>query len=155
MLDVKLQELLAPVVTALGYELWGIERLSQGRRTLLLRVYIDNPKGITLDDCEQVSYQLSGVLDVEDPIAGRYTLEVSSPGLDRPLFTLEHFKRFIGHQVKVKVVPPLQARQNFVGILQKVEDLNVIILVDGLEYHLPYPQIAKARLVPEWYPQSR
>ena len=150
MQDATLQELLAPVVTALGYELLGIERLSRGQRTSIVRLYIDSPQGITLDDCERVSYQVSGVLDVENPIVGSYTLEVSSPGIDRPLFTLEHFKRFIGHQIKIRLAHPVQTRRHFTGILQKVEDLNVTIMVEGREYHLPYHQIEKARLVPRW-----
>lgn len=150
MQDVKLQELLVPVVTALGYELLGIERLSQGQRTSIVRIYIDSPQGITLDDCERVSYQVSGVLDVENPITGSYTLEVSSPGIDRPLFTLEHFKRFIGHKIKIRLTHPVQTRRHFTGILQKVEELNVTIVVDGIEYNLPYHQIDKARLVPDW-----
>lgn len=149
MLDKQLQELLAPVVTALGYELVGIVRLSQGGHNVLLRVYIDSPVGITLSDCELVSYQVSGVLEVNDPIPGHYTLEVSSPGLDRPLFTLDHFRNEIGHKVRVHLNRPINARRNFTGILQRIQDCNVIIVADGTEYSLPYEEIREANIVPE------
>jgi ribosome maturation factor RimP len=149
-LDNELQNLLSPVVTALGYELVGVVRLSQGRHQMLLRVYIDSPDGIKIEDCERVSYQVSGVLDVHDPIAKEYTLEVSSPGLDRPLFTLEHFIQFIGHQAKVSLARPMEGRRHFTGILQRVQDRNVIVSVEGMEYLLPYDQIDKAHLVPSF-----
>ncbi|WP_062154691.1 ribosome maturation factor RimP [Beggiatoa leptomitoformis] len=149
MFDTKLQSLLEPTVTALGYELVGIDRLSQGLRGILLRVYIDSPTGITLDDCERVSRQVSGVLDVEDPIKSHYTLEISSPGLDRPLFMLEQFSRFIGRQVNIRLNKPLGTRRNFAGLLQGVQDQHILLVVEGTEYSLPYEQIDKARLVPE------
>jgi len=144
LLDNQLQQLLAPIITGLGYELVGVERLSP----MLLRVYIDHPDGITISDCERVSYQVSGVLDVQNPIKGRYTLEVSSPGLDRPLFTLDHFRRFVGHKVKVTLGQPKDGRRHFTGLLQKIEDRNVIVVVDEMEYCLPYEKIDKAHLVP-------
>jgi ribosome maturation factor RimP len=147
LIDESLQQLLAPTITALGYELFAVERLSQGRRASLLRIYIDRPTGISVRDCEKVSYQVSGILEVEDPISGAYTLEVSSPGLDRPLFTLDHFIRFIGHQITVRLTRPLETRRNFTGLLQRVEGRNVIMVTDGTEYCLPYEQIDKARLV--------
>lgn len=144
LLDNQLQQLLAPIITGLGYELIGIERFSQ----TLLRVYIDHPKGISISDCERVSYQVSGVLDVQEPIKGSYTLEVSSPGWNRPLFTLEHFKSFVGHKVKVTLIQPKEGRRHFTGLLQAIEDRNVIIVADGMEYCLPYEKIDKAHLVP-------
>lgn len=149
MLDVTLQQLLAPAITALGYELFAVERLAQGRYSSILRVYIDGPDGITIDDCERVSYQVSGILDVEDPIKGSYTLEVSSPGLDRPLFTLDHFLRFVGRKIHVKLTQPLDSRRHFTGMLQRVEGQNVILQTEDTEYNLPYPHIDKARLVLE------
>lgn len=148
MLDTVLQQLLAPSIMALGYELLGIERLPQGRRGVLLRLYIDSPEGITLADCEQVSYQVSGILEVEEPIRGAYTLEVSSPGLDRPLFTLAHFERFIGHQVTVKLTQPLDTRRTFTGKLLQIDGRYLMIEVDGTTYRLLYDQVDKARLVP-------
>ena len=149
MLDNQLQQLLIPIVTGLGYELVGVERLSQGGHQTLLRIYIDQPNGISLSDCERVSYQVSGVLDVHEQIQDHYTLEVSSPGLDRPLFTLEHFRRFIGCKVKVRLSQPKEGRRHFTGLLQTVEDRNVIVVADETEYNLPYDKIDKAHLVPD------
>jgi ribosome maturation factor RimP len=144
LLDTALQQLLAPTITALGYELWGIERLSQGT---LIRIYIDSPHGISLDDCERVSYQISGILDVQDPIPNHYTLEVSSPGAERPLFTLEHFKRFLSNRIDVRLTRPLETRRHFTGILKQVADNHIIITVEEKDYTLPYELIDKAHLV--------
>nr|MBO2510156.1 ribosome maturation factor RimP [Gammaproteobacteria bacterium] len=144
-----LQGLLAPVVEALGYECWGIEFLSQGRHSLL-RVYIDKPDGILVDDCEVVSRQISGVLDVEDPISSEYTLEVSSPGMDRPLFKLEQFARHAGEQVKIRLRIPFEGRRNFQGLLRGVEEQDVVVLVDDHEYLLPIDSIDKANIVPRF-----
>ncbi|QRY79593.1 ribosome maturation factor RimP [Pseudomonas sp. PDNC002] len=145
----QLQALLAPVVEALGYECWGLEFISQGRHSLL-RVYIDRPEGILVDDCEIVSRQISGILDVEDPISGEYTLEVSSPGMDRPLFTLEQFALYVGEQVKIKLRTPFERRRNFQGILRGVEEQDVVILVDDHEYLLPVDSIDKANIIPRF-----
>jgi ribosome maturation factor RimP len=147
LLDKELQKLLAPVVTALGYELIGVIRLSQGSSSVVLRVYIDHPDGINLVDCERVSYQVNGVLSVSNPIKGHYTLEVSSPGLERPLFTLAHFIRFVGHKVKVHLTQPVHARRNFTGTLQRVQGHDVMVMVCQTEYSLPYDQIDKAHIV--------
>lgn len=143
----QLQALLAPVVEALGYECWGVEFISQGKHSLL-RVYIDHANGILVDDCEKVSRQLSGVLDVEDPISVEYTLEVSSPGMDRPLFTLEHFARYVGEQVKIKLRSPFEGRRNFQGVLRGVEEQDVVVLVDDHEYLLPIDAVDKANIIP-------
>lgn len=145
----QLQALLAPVVEALGYECWGIEFLSQGRHSLL-RVYIDHSNGILIDDCEKVSRQISGVLDVEDPISNEYTLEVSSPGMDRPLFTLEQFARCAGEQVKIRLRSPFEGRRNFQGLLRGIEDQDVVVLVDDHEYLLPIDLIDKANIIPRF-----
>lgn len=145
----QLHTLLAPVVEALGFECWGIEFISQGRHSLL-RVYIDHENGILVDDCEKVSRQLSGVLDVEDPITSEYTLEVSSPGMDRPLFTLEQFARHIGEQVKIRLRSPFDGRRNFQGVLKGVEEQDVIVQVDDHEYLLPIEQVEKANIIP-WF----
>ncbi len=149
MLDKELQKLLAPTIMALGYELVGVMRLSQGGHGVLLRIYIDSPNGITLSDCGKVSHQVDGVLSVDSPIQGHYTLEVSSPGLERPLFTLEHFIRFVGHKVKIHLIRPKDGRRNFIGTLQKVQDSDVVIMVDGIEYNLPFERIDKAHIVSE------
>lgn len=145
----QLQAMLAPVVEALGYECWGIEFISQGRHSLL-RVYIDHANGIQVDDCEKVSRQVSGVLDVEDPISSEYTLEVSSPGMDRPLFTLEQFAKHAGEQVKIKLRSPFEGRRNFQGLLKGVEEQDVIVQADEHEYLLPVDSIEKANIIPRF-----
>ncbi|MFW4779621.1 ribosome maturation factor RimP [Pseudomonas aeruginosa] len=145
----QLQALLAPVVEALGYECWGVEFISQGRHSVL-RVYIDRPEGILIDDCEAVSRQVSGILDVEDPISGEYTLEVSSPGMDRPLFALEQFAKHAGEQVKIRLRSPYEGRRNYQGILRGVEEQDVVVLVDDHEYLLPIDSIDKANIIPRF-----
>ena len=132
----QLQALLAPVVTGLGFECWGIEFVSQGTHSVL-RVYIDKEGGILVDDCAEVSRQVSSVLDVEDPISSEYTLEVSSPGMERPLFTLEQFASHAGEQVKIKLRSPFEGRRNFQGLLRGVEEQDVVVQVDDQEFVLP------------------
>ena len=149
MLDHHLQQLLAPAVSALGYELMGVERNQSGRHCLL-RVYIDQEAGITIEDCEKVSHQVSGILEVEDPIKSAYTLEVSSPGLDRPLFTRAHFERFIGHEIKLRLSKPLNNRRVFNGLLHNVIDDDIIMIVDGVNYQLTLANIEKANLVAKY-----
>ncbi|MCQ4271774.1 ribosome maturation factor RimP [Pseudomonas kuykendallii] len=145
----QLQAMLAPVVEALGYQCWGVEFISQGKHSLL-RVYIDSANGILVEDCEKVSRQISGVLDVEDPIASEYTLEVSSPGMDRPLFTLEQFAAHAGEQVKIKLRSPFEGRRNFQGILRGTEEQDVVVLVDDHEYLLPIDSVDKANIIPRF-----
>ncbi|WP_417227459.1 ribosome maturation factor RimP [Amphritea sp.] len=144
-----LQELIEPSVVALGYQLWGIEMVSQGRHSML-RIYIDAENGVGVDDCANVSRQVSGILDVEDPISGEYTLEVSSPGMDRPLFTLEQYKAFVGHVVQVKLRMPFDGRRRFKGILNGIEDEDIVLVVDQEEYLLPIDHIEKANIVPQF-----
>jgi ribosome maturation factor RimP len=132
----------------MGYELVDLEARIGGRKGLL-RLYIDKPDGVGLDDCEKVSNQVSGVLDVEDPIPGEYVLEVSSPGLNRPLRRPEHFERFIGSEAKISLKAPLEGRRRFRGSLEGVEDGFVAVRVDGELYRLRIADIEKARLVPE------
>ncbi len=152
--DERLQRLLQPVVEMLGYELVGIEYFRSGHH-YILRIYIDKASGVTLDDCEIVSHQVSALLDVEDPIRGRYTLEVSSPGLDRPLFTAEHFQRFSGRQVKLRLVTPVNGRRNFKGLLQGLDAGKVTLEVDGERLDLPLEDIERARLVPDLAGEDR
>ena len=135
--DVQLTALVAPVAEALGVELWGVEYVSQGKQSIV-RVYIDGPDGVNVDDCAKVSRQVSSVFDVEDPILGEYTLEVSSPGMERPLFTLAQFGQFIGEQVKIRLRSPFEGRRNFVGQLTGIEDEDVVVAVDEDEYLLPF-----------------
>jgi len=145
----KIRALVEPAVEALGCELWGLEYLSQGRHSVV-RLYIDTAAGVTLTDCEKVSRQVSSLLDVEDPINGEYTLEVSSPGLDRPLYTLEHYERFAGEMVTVKLRAPFDGRRKFTGRLSGVENSDVVIQVDGEEYLLPIESIEAGNLVPNF-----
>lgn len=146
-----LQELLTPTVEALGYELWGCVLIPQGRYSIL-RVYIDKTSGITVDDCEQVSRQISALLDVEDPIRGGYTLEVSSPGLDRPLFTLEQFKRFVGAKVNLRLQVPKDNRRHLKGELQTVKGNEITVLIEGNAFTVPLENIARANLLLENLP---
>lgn len=150
MTNEKLNELLNPLVHDLGLEFVGIE-FSPSRGGSLLRVFIDTPEGnITVDDCERVSREISALLDVNDPIQGRYTLEVSSPGIDRPLFTLEHFMRFIGSEVKVNVGLPIEGRQRFHGVIKGVDEDRIRIQQDGREVLINHANIIKAKLVPDY-----
>ncbi len=144
----NIQVLIEPVVASLGYELLGIEYLMQGKHTLL-RIYIDSGEGITLDDCTQVSHQVSGLLDVEDIVKGQFNLEVSSPGLDRPLFTLEQFQRYIGSNIKVRLSMPVENRRKCVGRLCAVDEKDIVLDIDGVELHLNFDNIEKANIVPD------
>nr|VFK27341.1 MAG: ribosome maturation factor RimP [Candidatus Kentron sp. MB]VFK33607.1 MAG: ribosome maturation factor RimP [Candidatus Kentron sp. MB]VFK76279.1 MAG: ribosome maturation factor RimP [Candidatus Kentron sp. MB] len=145
----RLSGIIEPAVTGLGYELIGVQ-YSPGWRRALVRIYIDHPMGIGVDDCERVSRQISGVLDVENPIREQYTLEVSSPGLDRPLFKLDHFQQFTGHRVRVKFYEPWAGRRNITGELLGCHLDTVIVLENGTEHRIPLGLIGLARLVPEY-----
>lgn len=146
----ELTQLLTPVVTGLGYELVGVEWDSNGRRRVL-RIYIDVEGGITVADCERVSSQVSALLDVEDPIAGAYLLEVSSPGLDRPLFTLEHFQRFIHHRVQLRLKLPVGGQRRFKGVIAGIDGDRVILRgEDNSEIAILFANIDKAKLIPDY-----
>lgn len=122
----QIESLLTPAVEALGCELWGLEYLSQGRRSRL-RIYIERPEGVTVEDCERVSREVSDLLDVEDVIPAAYTLEVSSPGMDRILFKASHFAANVGAVVDVRLNFPLEGRKHIVGVLVGLEDDEVIV----------------------------
>ncbi|VVC76751.1 Ribosome maturation factor RimP [Aquicella siphonis] len=147
-IDPVLHERLATLIGSMGYELVGCELLPQGRQ-MVFRIYIDGKNGVTLDDCSQVSYQVSAMLDVEDPIQGRYSLEISSPGIDRPLFELEHFRKFVGKLVKIRLHSPVNQRKQYKGVLQRVEGEDIYLLVQetGQEVVLPFSAIDKANLI--------
>jgi ribosome maturation factor RimP len=147
-LPASLQEIIARSVESLGFEFIAYELVPQGYR-MVLRIYIDSPVGVTIRDCEVVSRQVASVLDVEDPISGKYFLEVSSPGSDRLLVTEEHFKRFIGHHIKVKLRQASNGRRNYSGLLQAVMDGNLTIVVDGDTFVLSISDLEKANLVPD------
>ena len=143
----QLLDLIKPVVEALELQLWGVEYLAHAKQTVV-RIYIDNPAGVDVDDCAKVSRQVSSVFDVEDPIAGEYTLEVSSPGMARPLFTLEQYAAHKGEMVKIKLRMAFEGRRNFTGQLAGVEDEDVVVIVDDHEYLLPFEAIDKGNIVP-------
>ena len=145
----KLTNLLQPLVEELGYEFVGLEH-SSNPKNALLRVYIDRDEGIDLDDCSKVSREVAALLDVEDPIAGHYNLEISSPGLDRPLFTPDQFQQFTGEEVKVTLFAPEDGRRKFRGRIVAVEGENIQLNVDNIEVVLNFGNIAKAKLVPDF-----
>lgn len=143
----ELQERLAQCVSALGVELVGCEQQPMGRQ-VILRLYIETPTGVTADDCQRVSHQVSGLLDVEDPFQGRYVLEVSSPGIDRVLFTLAQCERFIGSEVKVRLHQPLENRRQFRGVLVRVEGEALHVqLASGESVVLPFAWVDKANVI--------
>jgi len=144
----RVADLIDPVIASLGYGLVGVEYGDQGRG-MLLRIYIDHEDGIKLDDCVAVSRRVSALLDVEDLIAGHYELEVSSPGLDRPLFSEAHYQQFLSHKVKIVMAIPQMGRKRFTGILKNISDGMVEVEVDNEIYDLPFAEIASGRLVPE------
>ena len=143
----ELQSLLEPTIGNMGYELVDLE-LRLGGRDGVVRVFIDHPDGIGLDDCEKVSRVVSALLDIEDPLPGHYNLEVSSPGLDRKLTKIEHFQRFAGETVKVQMRIPIAGRKRFRGTLVTSDDENIVVDVDGESHTLPVATIDTARLVP-------
>ncbi|MEC8811923.1 MULTISPECIES: ribosome maturation factor RimP [unclassified Ketobacter] len=143
----SLKEMLEPAVNAVGMELWGIEYLSQGKHSIL-RVYIDSEDGVTIDNCEAASHQVSGVLDVEDPINGEYNLEVSSPGMDRPLFNFDQFAMYQGELIKVRLQMAVNGMRNFTGKLLEAKDDVLTFQVDNQQLTVSINQIDKANLVP-------
>ncbi|WP_354695801.1 ribosome maturation factor RimP [Elongatibacter sediminis] len=145
----KLTALLQPLVTELGFEFVGLEYSSNPKNPVLV-LYIDKPEGIAVEDCETVSREAAALLDVEDPIPGHYVLEVSSPGLDRPLFTPEQFERFAGEVAQVSVFAPVSGRRKFKGRILGVDDSEIRIEQDGEAIVLEHGNIAKARLVPDY-----
>ncbi len=140
--------LLQPEVEALGYELWAVVYLPQGKHALL-RVYIEHADGIGVDDCEKVSRQVGSVLDVEDAIQGHYTLEVSSPGMDRPLFYLTHYQRCIGQVIELRLQMPINGRRKLQGELVGVEGETLHVKVDDVVVDIAFAQVDRAQVVPE------
>ena len=145
----KLTNLIQPLVEDLDYEFVGLEQSSNPKNPVVV-IYIDAPDGIAVEDCEKVSREVAALLDVEDPISGNYNLEVSSPGLDRPLFTLQQFERFTGQEAKITLFAPQEGRRKFRGVILGVEDSQIKIDQDGTEVALDISGIAKARLVPDY-----
>ena len=148
MIGDELAKIIEPTIVGLGYELSDIE-VKLNEQDGIVRVFIDKrPDGVGMEDCEAVSRQVSALLDVEDPIPGNYTLEVSSPGLDRRLTKLEHFERFLDEVVRIKLRFPLDGRRNFRGTLKTASAENIEVEVDGKMFELPLATIESARLVP-------
>lgn len=145
----RLTALLEPLVTELGYEFVGLEYSSNPKHPVLV-VYIDKPGGIAVEDCEATSREVAALLDVEDPIPGHYVLEVSSPGLDRPLFSPQQFARFAGEVAKISVFTPVSGRRKFKGRILSVDGNAIEIEQDGVAVILEHANIAKARLVPDY-----
>ena len=143
----RLFALIEPLLARLGYELIELEYVpARGRGAL--RLFIDRPEGIGLDDCERVSHEVSALLDVEDPIPGAYTLEVSSPGDDRVLRTRAHFDRFVGSRVHVELLAPRAGRRRYTGTLRSVADDGVVLEVDRDSVNVLFREIGRARLAP-------
>ena len=141
--------LIEPIVEGLGYECVGIE-YNPHHRNGLLRIYIDAEQGVLLEDCTKVSHQISGMLDVEDPISDNYELEVSSPGTDRPFFKLSQFKQYIGSIVTVNLFKPINKQRKITGQIESVEDDIVIVQQADQSIEIPFQAMSKARLVPEY-----
>jgi len=144
-----LWELFEPVVKGMGFDLIEIEHFPNPKHGVL-RLYIDKPEGVVIEDCSDVSRQISALIDVEEPVSGQFNLEVSSPGLDRPLRRVKDFQRFVGSLVKLKMVMPLEGQRNFKGRLLRADEDVVVIETDTEELSLPMNAIEKARIVPEF-----
>ena len=128
----KVFSIINPIVIDMGYELLGIEYVASGKHSVL-RLYIDSEEGVGVNDCETVSRQVSAIMDVEEPITGQYNLEVSSPGIERPLFVISHYQRFLGHDVCLRTYRPIDGRRNFTGCIGSIgETSNTIELVTEL-----------------------
>lgn len=148
-LEERLTEMFKANVEDLGYELVGIEYIRAGKHSTL-RVYIDHENGILVDDCAAVSREISALMDVEDPITNEYTLEVSSPGLERPLFSADQYAAFIGSEVKVQLRMPIQNRRRWKGVIASVEGEIICVNVDGTEERFALSNIQKANIVPKF-----
>ncbi len=146
-IEQKISELIAPILEDLGISLWGIKLIRNPRRTVL-QIFIDKEGGVTVDDCSEVSLQINGVLDVEDLFRNSYNLEVSSPGLDRILFTFEQLLAYIGKEMVVEVSMPVANRRRFRGTLQKVEGDTLFLQVDQDVYEIAFPNVSKAQIIP-------
>lgn len=148
-LEETLQDLLKPTIEDLGCELWGIETQRAGR-FLTLRIFIDKPQGVTIDDCAEASRQMSAILDVEDPIKDKYHLEVSSPGMDRRLFTLEQMHHYVGQEVAISLRIPVLNRRKWQGKLLEIQNDMLSLDVEGEMQQLTFGNIQTARIVPSF-----
>lgn len=144
-----LLNLIEPIVEGLGYECWGVE-YSPHPKNALLRIYIDSKNGILVEDCTKVSHQISGAMDVEDPISSNYQLEISSPGGDRLFFKVAQFERFVGSTVTVNLFNPVENRRKITALIQKVKDDIIFLQEQNHVFEIPFTAMSKARLVPEY-----
>ncbi|KGP64354.1 ribosome maturation protein RimP [Legionella norrlandica] len=145
MIKDELVQLLEPIINSMGYELWGCEYLSQGKHSLL-RIYIDKPDGIGIDDCQEVSKHVSSLLDVEDPIPGHYSLEISSPGIPRPLFSIWQYQRYIGHEIQVKTFKPVSGKRKLSGTIVSASENAVVLDINNEHQEILLSNIVKANL---------
>ena len=145
-LHTRLLELIVPIASSLGLTLWGIE-IPASFKGGVLRIYVDSEQGVTIDDCAELSRHVNVLLDVEDPVPGPYTLEVSSPGLERPFFSFDQLEPYVGRVILVKLTAPLQNSKKWKGRLLRLEDEELILQTDNQEVHIPWNQVHKARLV--------
>lgn len=145
----NLVRLIRPAVEDLGYEFVGLEYLSNPKNRLV-RIYIDRePEGISVDDCANVSHEVSALLDVEDPVSGEYSLEVSSPGIERPLFEPEHYRRFVGERATVHLYAPVENRRKIKGVIVEADDARVVLEADGQRFEVAYADVRRANLKPD------
>ena len=144
----EIQELLEPLIVSLGYELWGCDYIPQGQYSLL-RIYIDKQGGISLEDCELVSKEVGALLDVEDPVQGNYSLEISSPGIPRPLFSKEHYSRFIGEQVALRLRQPVNGSRKLAAKIVSVGKTSVELGIGDTTINVEFSEILKANLIGE------
>ncbi len=143
----QIEALITPSVTSMGFELVQV-KLMDTRVGQTLQIMAERPDGsISVEDCAKISRQVSAVLDVEDSIPGEYRLEVSSPGIDRPLVKLTDYAKYIGHSAKTETVLPIDGRKRYTGIIKAVEGENVILTVDNKDHSLPFIDIQSAKLV--------
>lgn len=145
MVQDELVQLLSPTIGDMGYEFWGCEYLSQGKHSLL-RIYIDKEDGIGIEDCQQVSKQVSALLDVEDPIPGNYSLEISSPGIPRPLFSSWQYQRYVGNIVQVKTFKPVNKKRKLSGVIVSATEAAVVLDIDNEHQEILFSNIVKAYL---------
>lgn len=150
LLEEKIESLLKPTIETMGFDFWGCEYLPAGKHSTL-RIYIDKSEvGVTVDDCGKVSRQVSAIMDVEDPISNAYMLEVSSPGMDRPLFKPAQYSAYKGEVVQVRTATSVMGRKRFKGEMTTVSENGIVVEVDGELYEISFNQIDKANVVPQF-----
>ncbi len=148
MIQTEIEQLIEPTIQEMGYLLWGCEYLSQGRHSLL-RIYIDKEDGIGIEDCEQVSRRVSALLDVEDPIPGNYSLEVSSPGIPRPLMRPWQYQCYLGQEVHIKLFKPIAGKRKYTGSIVSADDNVLVLKLEHEQQEFLFSNIVKANLTVE------